>query len=98
MVVDGRKEAGLKGVFHWSGPPCLRDKGVGRVEGGDLARSWRQRTERLSATGRISVSQCECDTEAILCEPGAIRRAEFWIDWTLPIEVWEEFGNQIGAA
>ena len=41
----------------------------------ELRRDWEQRSKRWSATGRIFVSLCRCETEAILCDPMAIRSA-----------------------
>ena len=64
----------------------------------ELERNCRQRSERLSATGKTSASLCRCETEAILWEPVAMRRAEFCMDWILAMAEGEELGYQIGAA
>jgi len=53
---------------------------------------------RWFATGRTSVSLCRCETEAILWDPVAMRRAVFWMVCSLAMDEGEEFGNQMGAA
>ena len=63
-----------------------------------LERNCWQRRDKLAETGRTSTSLWRWETEAILWEPVAMRRAEFWIDWILAIADGEELGNQIGAA
>ena len=66
--------------------------------GGKLARNWEQRRERLSATGRVSVSLWRWETEDILWEPVATLRAAFWMICSLAIDDEDELGNQMGAA
>jgi len=71
----------------------------GLVDWRTLARYWEKIRERCSWTGSISVSSCKSSIEAILTQPVAMRRAEFWIVWSFwTTRDGEVLGNQMGAA
>ena len=56
------------------------------------------RRERLSATGRTSVSLCRWEKKAILWDPLAVLSAAFCNIYSLAMDEGDELGNQMGAA
>ena len=62
------------------------------------ARNWEQSKERWFCTGRMCVSWWRWLREDILVDPVQMRRAWFWIIWSLRMLDLERLGNQIGAA
>ena len=62
------------------------------------ARNWVEMSDRWSFTGRVLVSVCRCGMGDILRQPVAMRRAEFWMVWSLLMFEGDVLGNQMGAA
>ena len=61
-------------------------------------RNWEESRERWSRTGRTDASECRWSMLVILTHPVAIRRAAFWILWSLRTPELYALGNQMGAA